>query len=35
MRGAVLYAPGDDRPEADWGEHVTDNEYAAAPGADT
>ena len=23
--------PGDQRPEADWGEHVTDDEYAAAP----
>ena len=23
--------PGDQRPEADWGEHVTDEEYAAAP----
>ena len=23
--------PGDQRPEADWGEHVTDEEYAAGP----
>jgi hypothetical protein len=22
-------APGDERPEADWGEHVTDDEYNA------
>jgi quercetin dioxygenase-like cupin family protein len=23
--------PGDQRPEADWGEHVTDDQYPAAP----
>jgi hypothetical protein len=23
----VTEAPGDERPEADWGEHVTDDEY--------
>jgi hypothetical protein len=23
--------PGDQRPEVDWGEHVTDDEYAATP----
>jgi quercetin dioxygenase-like cupin family protein len=28
---SITEAPGDDRPEADWGEHVTDHEYAAAP----
>jgi quercetin dioxygenase-like cupin family protein len=27
---SITEAPGDDRPEADWGEHVTDDEYAAA-----
>jgi quercetin dioxygenase-like cupin family protein len=28
---SITEAPGDDRPEADWGKHVTDHEYAAAP----
>src|SRR4029453_9042513 len=26
---AITEAPGDDRPEADWGDHVTDDEYTA------
>jgi len=25
----ITEAPGDQRPEADWGEHVTEDEYAA------
>jgi hypothetical protein len=30
--GKGLVQPrGGDRPEVDWGEHVTDDEYAAAP----
>jgi hypothetical protein len=28
-------SPDGDRPEADWGEQVTDDEYAAAPTADS
>ena len=28
---SITEASGDERPEADWGEHVTDDEYAAAP----
>jgi hypothetical protein len=24
---SITEAPGDERPEADWGEHVTDDEY--------
>jgi quercetin dioxygenase-like cupin family protein len=28
---SITEAPGNDQPEADWGEHVTDHEYAAAP----
>jgi hypothetical protein len=24
---SITEAPGDDRPEADWGEHVTDDQY--------
>jgi hypothetical protein len=28
---SITEAPADERPEADWGEHVTDDEYAAAP----
>jgi quercetin dioxygenase-like cupin family protein len=31
---SITEAPGDQRPEADWGEHVTDDEYAAAPATD-
>jgi len=27
---SITEAPGDQRPEADWGEHLTDDEYAAA-----
>ena len=27
---SITEATGDDRPEADWGEHVTDGEYPAA-----
>jgi quercetin dioxygenase-like cupin family protein len=27
---SITEAPGDGRPEADWGEHVTDAEYPAA-----
>jgi hypothetical protein len=31
---SITEAPGDQRPEADWGEHVTDDEYSppATPG---
>ena len=32
---SITEAPSDDRPEADWGEHVTDDEYAAAPATET
>jgi hypothetical protein len=32
---SITEAPGGDRPEADWGEQVTDDEYAAAPTADS
>ncbi len=28
---SITEAPGDDQPKADWGEHVIDHEYAAAP----
>jgi quercetin dioxygenase-like cupin family protein len=28
---AIWEAPTDDGPESEWGEHVTDDEYAAAP----
>jgi hypothetical protein len=28
---SITEAPGDDQSEADWGDHVTDHEYAAAP----
>jgi quercetin dioxygenase-like cupin family protein len=28
---SITEAPGGDQPEADWGEQVTDDEYAAAP----
>ena len=31
---SITEAPGDDRPEADWGEHVTDDEQAAARATD-
>jgi quercetin dioxygenase-like cupin family protein len=31
---SITEAPGDDRPEADWGDHVTENEYPATPAAD-
>jgi hypothetical protein len=24
---SITEAPGDQRPEADWGDHVTDDEY--------
>ena len=24
---SITEAPGDDRPAADWGEHVTDDQY--------
>jgi hypothetical protein len=24
---SITEAPGDERPEANWGEHVTDDEY--------
>jgi quercetin dioxygenase-like cupin family protein len=24
---SITEAPGDERPEADWGEHVTDDQY--------
>jgi hypothetical protein len=24
---SITEAPGDERPETDWGEHVTDDEY--------
>ena len=27
---SITQAPGDERPEANWGEHVTDDEYPAA-----
>jgi quercetin dioxygenase-like cupin family protein len=27
---SITEAPGDGRPEADWGEHVTDDEYAGS-----
>ena len=27
---SITEAPGNERPEADWGEHVTDDEYPAA-----
>jgi hypothetical protein len=26
-KGPAEWFTGDDRPEADWGEHVTDDEY--------
>jgi quercetin dioxygenase-like cupin family protein len=32
---SITEAPGDDRPEADWGEHVTDDEYTATPATDS
>jgi quercetin dioxygenase-like cupin family protein len=32
---SITEAPGDERPEADWGEHVTDDEYAARPATDS
>jgi quercetin dioxygenase-like cupin family protein len=29
---SITEAPGDERPEVDWGDHVSDEEYAAAGG---
>ena len=31
---SITEAPGDERPEVDWGQHVTDDQYAAAAATD-